>query len=131
MPPRLLEKLADRHFAYYPLTVPAKTYPGQTEPFSTIGLTAALMTHSNVPDERVEQMLELLLSGGDELARRYYRAAFISRETMQLGLAVPLHPAAQRFYDRFDRLQDDDHDADNSTGDGTRGMHPAEPATYN
>ncbi|MCB1731206.1 MAG: TAXI family TRAP transporter solute-binding subunit [Halieaceae bacterium] len=131
MPPQLLDKLAERHFEYYPLTVPAKTYPGQTEPFSTIGLTAALMTHSNVPDERVVQMLELLLSGGDELARRYYRAAFISRETMQLGLAVPLHPAAQRFYDRFDRLQDDDHDADNSTGDGTRGMHPAEPATYN
>ena len=131
MPPRLLEKLADRHFAYYPLTVPAKTYPGQTEPFSTIGLTAALMTHSNVADERVEQMLELLVSGGDELARRYYRAAFISRETMQLGLAVPLHPAAQRFYDRFDRQQAHEQDAANSTGDQSRGKRPVAPATYN
>jgi TRAP transporter TAXI family solute receptor len=130
MPPKLLEKLAERHFAYYPLTVPAKTYPGQTEPFSTIGLTAALMTHSNVTDERVENMLELLLSGGDELARRYYRAAFISRETMQLGLAVPLHPAAQRFYDRFDRQQDNDHGADNSTGNRDPGTHPAAPEPY-
>lgn len=117
MPPQLLDKLAERHLSYYPLTVPAKTYPGQTEPFSTIGLTAALMTHSNVADERVDNMLELLLSGGDELARRYYRAAFISRDTMQLGLAVPLHPAAQRFYDGFDRQQAHEQDADNSKGD--------------
>jgi TRAP transporter TAXI family solute receptor len=117
MPPQLLAKLADRHFAYYPLTVPAKTYPGQTGAFSTIGLTAALMTHSNVADERVEKMLELLVSGGDELARRYYRAAFISRQTMQLGLAVPLHPAARRFYDRFDQRQAQDHGTDNPGGE--------------
>jgi len=53
-------------------------------------------------------MLGLLLSGGDELARKYYRAAFIARETMQLGLEVPLHPAAQRFYDRYDRQREND-----------------------
>ena len=50
-------------------------------------------------------MLNLLLTGGDELARKYYRAAFISRETMRLGLAVPLHPAAERFYDRYDQQE--------------------------
>jgi len=108
--PELLVKLSERHFAYYPLTVPARTYPGQSEPFLTLGLAATLMTHSKVADQKVEEMLELLLTGGDELARKYYRAAFISRETMRLGLAVPLHPAAERFYDRYDRQQDQDAD---------------------
>jgi uncharacterized protein len=106
MPPRLFEKLAENHFDYYSLTVPARTYPGQSEPFTTLGLAASLMTHSQVADDTVEKMLHLLLTGGDELARKYYRAAFISRETMRLGLAVPLHPAAERFYDRYDRQQD-------------------------
>ena len=110
LPPDLFTKLAERQFVYYPLTVPANTYPGQTEPFTTLGLAAALMTHFQVADDRVEEMLELLLSGGDELARKYYRAAFISRETMRLGLAVPLHPAAQRFYDRLDQQQGKDPD---------------------
>jgi TRAP transporter TAXI family solute receptor len=105
MPRDVLEKLSQEHFSYYPLTVPAKTYPGQTKPFTTLGLAAALMTHRSVPDSRVEQMLDLLLTGGDELARQYYRAAFISRETMRLGLAVPLHPAAERFYNRSEQLQ--------------------------
>ncbi len=103
VPPELFVQLAENHFVYYPMTVPAKTYPGQTEPFTTLGLAAALMTHARVEDKKVEEMLELLLTGGDELARKYYRAAFISRETMRLGLAVPLHPAAARFYDRYDQ----------------------------
>ncbi|MGL4563677.1 MAG: TAXI family TRAP transporter solute-binding subunit, partial [Halioglobus sp.] len=88
--------------------VPARTYPGQVEPFTTFGLAAALVTHRNVEDRKVEQMLELLSSGGDELARNYYRAAFISGETMRLGLAVPLHPAAERFYERYQRQQQGD-----------------------
>ncbi len=104
MPRDVLAKLSEEYFSYYPLTVPAKTYPGQAKPFTTLGLAAALMTHRSVPDSRVEQMLELLLTGGDELARQYYRAAFISRETMRLDLAVPLHPAAERFYNRGEAL---------------------------
>lgn len=106
IPTRVLNKLSENRLVYYPLTVPARTYPGQTKPFTTLGLTAALMTHSQVSDERVEQILDLLMTGGDELASKFYRAAFISRETMRLGLAVPLHPAAERFYDNYDRLQD-------------------------
>jgi TRAP transporter TAXI family solute receptor len=105
LPSDLFAKLAERHFIYYPLTVPARTYPGQSEPFATLGLAAALITNIQVADERVDKMLNLLLTGGDELASRYYRAAFISRETMQLGLAVPLHPAAERFYADYDRRQ--------------------------
>ncbi len=88
------------HLDYYPLTVEARTYPGQDEPFTTLGSTAALLTNTDVPDQRVEQVLELLTAGGDELARYDYRAAFISRETMRLGLAVPLHPAVVRFFER-------------------------------
>ena len=80
----------------------ARTYPGQTRAFTTLGLTAALMSREQVADESVDAMLNLLLSGGDDLARDYYRAAFITRETMRLGLEVPLHPAAARFYQRYD-----------------------------
>jgi TRAP transporter TAXI family solute receptor len=100
IPPGLLAKLSEQRFGYYPLTVPARTYPGQSEPFTTLGLAATLMTHLKVTDARVKEMLDLLLDGGDELAREYYRAAFISRETMRPAMAVPLHPAAERFYDR-------------------------------
>jgi len=94
----LVNSLSTQQFAYYPLTVPKRTYPGQSESFSTLGLTALLITHRQVADETVEKVLALLLDSKNELAKKYYRAGFISAKTMRLGIAVPLHPGAVKFY---------------------------------
>ena len=94
----VLKSLSRDHFAYYDLTVPARTYPGQDEPFRALALAAALVTHADTPDEAVTRILTMLLDATTELAQTYYRAGFISTETMRLGLAVPLHPAAARVY---------------------------------
>ncbi len=99
----LLKQLAADHFSYYPLEVAARTYPGQVRSFKTLGLAAALVTSASVADETVAMLLDLLMTGGDALASSDYRAAFISRATMQLGLALPLHPAAEGYYDDYDR----------------------------
>jgi TRAP transporter TAXI family solute receptor len=102
LPASLLKQLAADNFSYYPLKIVARTYPGQLETFDTLGLAAALVTNASVADEQVDIILDLLMTGGDALASNYYRAAFISRETMRLGLALPLHPAAERYYDEYD-----------------------------
>jgi TRAP transporter TAXI family solute receptor len=94
----LVESLSERFFPYYPLVIEARTYPLQDSPYITLGLAAVLMTNQHVADEAVVQMLELLLRGSDEMASQYYRAAFVTRETMRLGVEVPLHAAAQQFY---------------------------------
>jgi TRAP transporter TAXI family solute receptor len=94
----LLEQLSEEHFAYYPMTVQARTYPGQVDAIATLGLASMLVTSRHVADEAVERVLELLVDGADELSHSYFRAAFVSPETMRLGIALPLHPAADRFY---------------------------------
>lgn len=96
----LIKTLSRQQFAYYPLTVPARTYPGQSQPFTTLGLTALLITHQRTADETVEKVLEMLLDSSSELSKQYYRAGFISNKTMRLGIAVPLHPGAEKFYSR-------------------------------
>ncbi len=94
----VVHDLAERRFAYYALEVEARTYPNQMQPFLTVGLTASLVTNAHVDDASVTQVLELLVDQADTLSDRYFRAGFITRETMRLGLAVPLHRAAERFY---------------------------------
>ncbi len=101
--PPLVNQLSEKYFSYYPLEVPAKTYPGQLEPLRTLGMTAVLVTNILTPDDDVERVLGLLVEGAEELSKIVFRAGFISRETMRLGIAVPLHPAATRFYDRLER----------------------------
>jgi TRAP transporter TAXI family solute receptor len=102
IPPHIIEQLTVLHSAYYPMHVAARTYPNQTQPFVTLGLSAALMTSKNVPDEKVEAMLMGLLKNSGRLARDYYRAGFITSETMRLGIAVPLHPAAERIHNKYE-----------------------------
>jgi len=105
--PSQLDTLTEEHFAYYALTIPARTYPGQEEPFRALALAAMLVTHEHTPDAVVSRMLEMLLEGSDALSKAYYRAAFISRETVRLGMALPLHPAAAAFYMRRTGAQND------------------------
>jgi TRAP transporter TAXI family solute receptor len=95
----VLDALTDDHFAYYALTVAARTYPGQTQSFATLGLACALVATRQMSPEAVERILGLLVDSADELSQSYFRAAFVAPETMRLGLAVPLHRGAQRFYD--------------------------------
>ena len=78
--------------------MPARTYPGQATPFRTLGLAAILMTNRLTRDADVERVLELVLDSANALSRVFYRAGFISQETVRLGIAVRLHPAAERFY---------------------------------
>jgi TRAP transporter TAXI family solute receptor len=94
-----IHEQSEKELVYYPLTVAARTYPGQEEPFHTLGFACTLVTHQAVSDERVEGLLRLLVDRVEELSALYFRAAFVSDATMRLGIAVPLHPAAERFYD--------------------------------
>ena len=78
-------------------------------------MTALLVTNRLTPDERVERVLELIVRSADELSRVFFRAGFISRETMRLGIAVPLHPAAVRFYARQEEARPEAEEAPHET----------------
>lgn len=99
----VLELLSADHFAYYGLTVPARSYPGQERPFRTLALAASLVARVDTPDDLVARVLAMLIDEADDLSQFDYRAAFISSDTMRLGIALPLHPAAERFYRERER----------------------------
>ena len=105
--PGVVHRLAEERFAYYALEVEARTYPHQDAPFLTLGLAASLVTTDQVADESVTRLLELIVGQARSLSDSYFRAGFISSETMRLGLAVPLHPAAERFYDAAAKTADE------------------------
>ncbi len=98
----IVGQISEKYFSNYPFEIPAKTYPGQLEPVRTIAMTAVLVTNRVTPDEQVERVLELLIESAGELSGVFFRAGFISRDTMRLGIALPLHPAATRFYERLE-----------------------------
>ena len=102
--PSIINKLTEQDFAYYGLPIPARTYPGQTKSIMTLGMSALLATNVNIPDKDVEQFMKLMRDGTGEITRTFYSAGFITDKTSRLGISMPLHPGAIKFYKELSDL---------------------------
>lgn len=101
-----LNQLSNQHFAYYNMIIPEKTYPGQTEPYPALGFAALLITSKRTSDDAVEKFLDLVVESANELTHEFYRAGFISTKTSRLGISIPMHPGATRFYEKLKQKQE-------------------------
>ena len=90
-------QLVQSHPSLIPLHIPARTYPGLETPTTTVGVTATLITHANVPAKTVEAVLSHLFSNVESLSRGSLQAYFISPQTARKGISIPMHPAAEAF----------------------------------
>ena len=80
------------------LTLPANTYPGQTEAVTTVATTALLVGTLDTPEEEVKALLELAFESTDYLAFGSAQGVKISKRTGLRGIAIPLHPAAAAYF---------------------------------
>jgi TRAP transporter TAXI family solute receptor len=82
-----------------PLTLPTNTYPGQTEPVPTVATAALLITRVDVTQGDAAAVLKLVFEeGADFLAQGSAAGAKVSRQTARVGLMIPLHPEADRYF---------------------------------
>jgi TRAP transporter TAXI family solute receptor len=93
-----LEAMRRINPGYIGVTVPANTYPGQTEPVTTIGYSTHLIVRCDQPEERVFRMVELLHRNLRELASVNRDLARTTPQEMAADIGVPLHPGAARYY---------------------------------
>ena len=100
-----ITKLVEQNFSYFGLAIPAKTYPGQSESVLTLGMTALLTASIHTPDEVVLQYMKLMEKGAKEISQKYYQAGFITNKTAQLGISMPLHPAAKKYFEQFQQQE--------------------------
>ncbi|MDW8397188.1 MAG: TAXI family TRAP transporter solute-binding subunit [Acetobacteraceae bacterium] len=83
---------------YVGVTIPANTYPGQTQDVTTIGYATHLIVRCDQPEERVFRMVELLHRNLAELANVTRDLARTTPRDMAADIGVPLHPGAARYY---------------------------------
>ncbi|WP_127520360.1 TAXI family TRAP transporter solute-binding subunit [Mesorhizobium sp. Z1-4] len=79
-------------------TIPAGTYEGQGEDVPTLAITNILVTHSDVSDEVAYQMTKQLFENLDSMVAAHAAAKAISLDKGPMGVPVPLHPGAERYY---------------------------------
>jgi len=95
--PGTIARAAAEVHGLVPLDIPGRTYPGQSSNVPTVAATALLIARDDVPDAIVTDMLDLLYasaaSGGAGV-----QATRLSRERARIGITIPMHPAAIRYF---------------------------------
>ncbi len=79
--------------------IPAGTYPGQDKPVNTIAQPNWLAVNYDVCEDVVYTLTKTLFENLDFMHGIHAAAQQIKVETATLGLPVPLHPGAIRFFE--------------------------------
>jgi TRAP transporter TAXI family solute receptor len=83
---------------YIAVTVPAHTYPGQRRPVATVGVTALLVSTTQIADTEIETLLQRTFAGRDFMSAGSPFGGMIKASTAQRGLTLPLHSGAEAFF---------------------------------
>lgn len=92
-----LQKLVAQSPAYFKLTLPRGTYPHQSEAVPTIATAAILVAGAEMTDAEIAGITRMIYARGQDLvARGSAQGAQVSVDNALLGLAVPMHTAAEK-----------------------------------
>ncbi len=84
---------------YVAITIPARTYPGQTRPLAAVGAVAMLVSLDTVPAKEAAGLLDLMLTRVDYLSLGSLTGAMVSRGDAARPMTLPWHPGAAAYFD--------------------------------
>jgi len=83
---------------YFPLEIPAGTYPGMDAAVQVVGVANVLVVNRAMPDDLAYGITRVLFESRDELAAIHPEARSLSLQTATEGSPAGFHPAAVRYY---------------------------------
>ena len=96
VPTEVTDKLGAPYIA---AEIPAGTYDGQTESVPTVAVINYLITSDAVSDDVAYAMTKSMFENLDEMKAAHSAANDIDVQKALLGMPVPVHPGAQKYYD--------------------------------
>ena len=84
--------------AVVPSIIPARTYEGQTKDVETAAIVNFLVTREGVSGDTVYAMTRAIFSNLTQLVQTHPAASGISLKDAMVGMPLPLHPGAERYY---------------------------------
>ena len=94
-----LQKILAASPFYVRATVPAGTYPGQTETLKTFGIKCLLCVDASMDEQLVYTITKILDESREELISTHPSLSNLSDpEYICSQLPIPLHPGAEKYY---------------------------------
>lgn len=84
---------------YFPLDIPAGTYPGVTTPVPVVGVANVLVVNRSMPDDLAYQITKAIFEHQPELAAIHPEARNLSVKTATTGSPAAFHPGAKKYFE--------------------------------
>lgn len=98
VPDDRMARLQEMNPGYKARTVPAGTYPGQDADVQTIGYATHVIARCDLADETVQAVLNQIIEHQQDLASVAKAVGETPVEEMAADIGVPMHPAAEAFF---------------------------------
>ncbi len=93
-----VDKLIKKFPFYAKQIVPAKTYKGNDADINTVSVMAMLSVRADLEEDIVYSILSAIYSDLAQLRKAHSKFKNISMETGLVGMSVPLHPGAAKYF---------------------------------
>ena len=93
-----VEKLVKKYPFFAQQTIPGKTYKGNDADIKTVAVMAMLAARADLDEKLIFDILNAMYSDVKEIHRAAERHKSISLQTGLLGMSVPLHKGAEKFF---------------------------------
>ncbi|MBL8696753.1 MAG: TAXI family TRAP transporter solute-binding subunit [Alphaproteobacteria bacterium] len=93
-----IEGMRKLNAGYYPIELPANTYPKQTAAVTKIGYAAHLIVSCKLPEQRVYEMMKTIQANFRDLVLINKAMDGVGPKEMAVDIGVPFHPGATKFY---------------------------------
>jgi TRAP transporter TAXI family solute receptor len=93
-----IDRMKKLNPGYTLVTVPAGTYPKQTEPVKVIGYATHIVASCKLPEDVVYSMTKIMAQNVDAMAAVNKAISGLTPKDMAQDIGVPFHRGAARFY---------------------------------
>ena len=95
------EKIIAANAGYIPGTMPAGVYKSVTEDLHSLGIVVNMVVHKDMPDDLVYKMCKIFWENHATFAEVKSLWNRVKVEDALKGVAIPIHPGAQKCYDEL------------------------------
>ena len=83
---------------YTVYTIPANTYPGQTEDVKTVTVKATLIVSASASEEDVYNLTKAIFDNAGAIAAEHAKGAELSLENATSGMTAPFHKVSAKYF---------------------------------
>lgn len=98
LPASAVQEIKKKFPFYVSVTIPKTTYKGMTQDGQSVAVKMLLLASSKVSNEDVYAMTKLLFDNLDRMRAAHKMGESITQEGALIGVTIPLHPGAEKFY---------------------------------